>query len=69
MTLLPPRKLIPLALRPLEQAGGTGLNKRRKLLVWVFEHELQQRYNTFVNTVLKNMLSDPIEQIKTKALG
>lgn len=69
LTLLPNRKLLTLAQRPLATAGGSGLNKRKKLLTWAFEHELKQRYELFVTKVLKNMLTDPIEQIKSKALG
>lgn len=72
-TLLPKRKLVPLARRPLAETAK-NLEDRRgkavdlKILMWNFEDELKLRYKEFVET-LQSLLMDQQIDIKGKVLS
>ena len=69
LTLLPDRKMIPFARRPLAQLEeGKPADRNAKLVAWHYEAELKARFAVFVST-LESYTSNNPEQIKNKALG
>lgn len=52
LTLLPDRKLVPFARRPLNSLSKAEPSQRDKhLVLWHFEAELKARYSVFVSTL------------------
>lgn len=68
LNLLPDRKLLRFAQRPLDDLPSDRMARERLLILWHYEAELKARYAAFVTT-LTSLTTDQAEQIKTKALG
>ena len=74
-TLLPTRKLVPLARRPLGSLGQVvhertilGRDEDTLLLLWYFEDQLKRRYIAFTHA-LQRHANDALANIRTKVVG
>ncbi|CAI4224647.1 unnamed protein product [Auanema sp. JU1783] len=65
------RKLLSFSSRPLAKldtiSGGRDLNKKKVLIMWMFEHKLKQVYERFIKA-LEGIASGNIEDLSRKAL-